>query len=218
MEKDKGSTILIFFINGINSLLGWNAVLAALDYFASSFKDFNVYSFMPVPVFIGYIITGSSFHVLSNQFRYITLIIFGNMVVNFSLVCLLIVSLTLDQTTAGFALILLCSLFIGMGANISQLCFFAMINYLSQDVVSKFTVGTAVSGLAIGCIRAIITLIFGVKDESSNPIIIYFIIALSINTLDILMNIKFCKSSVYKHKIDHFLLHHDKEKKKSEGS
>ena len=37
MEADTSKTILIFLINGINSLLGWNAVLAALDYFQAAF-------------------------------------------------------------------------------------------------------------------------------------------------------------------------------------
>ena len=86
-----------------------------------------------------------------------------------------------------------------------------MINYLSQDVVSKFTVGTAVSGLFMIVVRAILTLIFGPDNkESFIPILVYFIIAIVVNTLDIVMNLAFCKSSVYKHKIDHFLLHHDK--------
>jgi hypothetical protein len=43
-------------------LLGWNAVLAALDFFANSFKDYNVYSFMPVPVFAGYLCVAFAFH------------------------------------------------------------------------------------------------------------------------------------------------------------
>ena len=83
-----------------------------------------------------------------------------------------------------------------------------MINYLSQQVVSKFTVGTAVSGLFMAVVRVILTLIFGVDDDTSGPIIIYFIIAIAFNTIDMFINIKFCKSSVYKHKIDHYLLHH----------
>jgi hypothetical protein len=91
-----------------------------------------------------------------------------------------------------------------------------MINYLSQDVVSKFTVGTAASGLLITVIRAVITGIFGSGDESTTPTIIYFVIAVIINTINIFINIMFCRSPVYKHKIDHFLLHRDKEKDSAE--
>ena len=82
---DKNSTVLIFFVNGINSLLGWNAVLAALDYFAQRFKDFNIYSFLPIPLFVGYLIIGLSYHMISNKIKYSNIILIGNMVINISL-------------------------------------------------------------------------------------------------------------------------------------
>lgn len=93
-----------------------------------------------------------------------------------------------------------------MSANLSQLSFFAMINYLSQDVVSKFTVGTAVSGLFITLVRMIILAGFGTSSDSIAPIVIYFIIAIIFNTMDLFINIRFCKSSVYRDKIGHFLV------------
>jgi hypothetical protein len=113
-------------------LLGWNAVLAALDYFQAVFLSYNVYSFLPIPVFVGYILTGSTYHLLSNKYKYITLIITGNIGVNIALAAILIVSIVLKQTAVGFIILLLCALLIGISANLSQLSFFAMINYLSQ--------------------------------------------------------------------------------------
>lgn len=112
----------------------------------------------------------------------------------------------------GFILLLMISFIIGIGANLTQLTFYAMINYLSQDVVSKFTIGTAVSGLFIAIVRAILTAIFGSDNPSSIATVIYFVIAIAFIAFDLVLNINFCKSSVYKHKIDYFLLHHDKEK------
>lgn len=132
----------------------------------------------------------------------------GNIGINFALLAILIVSIVLKQSAGGFVLLLLCAFLIGVSANLSQLSFFAMINYLSQEVVSKFTVGTAISGLFITAIRLIILAIFGPDDKAILPIIIYFIIAIIFNTLDLFMNITFCKSHVYKHKIDKFLVHH----------
>ena len=208
--------MVVFFINGVSSLLGWNAVLAALDYFGDSYMEYNVYSFLPLPLFIGYIAIGLSFHEISNRYRYSIIIVVGNTIVSISLLGLLITSMFLDQTLLGFVISLLFSFMIGLGGNLGQLCFFAMINYLSRDVVSKFTVGTAVSGLFMGVTRAILTIIFGAGNTSTTPIVIYFIIAIFFNTLDTLMNIRFCKSDVYKHKIDRFLLHHDKEKETHE--
>lgn len=164
MEKEKTSTVVIFFINGINALLGWNAVLAAFDFFAKSFKEYNVYSFLPVPLFAAYLLVGVSYHEISNRFKYVHLIITGNLIVNVSLVAILLISILFEQQLIGFILLLISSFFIGIGGNTSQLTFFAMINYFSQDVVSKFTVGTAVSGLLITVIRAVITGIFGSND------------------------------------------------------
>jgi hypothetical protein len=132
MEPDTPETILIFTINGINSLLGWNTVLAGLDYFQAAFSSYNVYSFLPIPVFVGYILTGSTYHLLSNKYKYITLIITGNIGVNIALAAILIVSIVLKQTAIGFIILLFCALLIGVSANLSQLTFFAMINYLSQ--------------------------------------------------------------------------------------
>ena len=94
MEKDTTLTIVIFTINGINSLLGWNAVLAALDFFQSKFLDYNIYSFLPVPLFVGYLVVGSTYHELSNRLKYSTLIIIGNTGITLSLVMILIISLT----------------------------------------------------------------------------------------------------------------------------
>lgn len=159
MEKDKGSTVLIFFINGVNSLLGWNTILASLDYFGDSFEDYAVNSFLPVPLFVAYLIVGVLYHDISNRFKYVSLIITGNLITNIGLILILVVSIAFEQTLTGFILMMICSFILGIGGNTSQLTFFAMINYLSQDVVSKFTVGTAVSGLLTTAIRATITAI-----------------------------------------------------------
>jgi hypothetical protein len=93
MEKEKTSTVVIFFINGVNALLGWNAVLAAFDFFAKSFAEYNIYSFLPVPLFAGYLTVGFSYHYISNHFKYVNLIITGNLIVNASLLAILLVSI-----------------------------------------------------------------------------------------------------------------------------
>lgn len=86
---------------------------------------------------------------------------------------------------------------------------YAMINYLSADVVSKYTVGTAVSGLFITAIRAIVLAVAGDDRSAIMPTIIYFCIAIGVNMCVIVMNIFFCRSEVYRDKIDAFLLNHD---------
>ena len=62
-------------------------------------------------------------------------------------------------------------------------------------------------------VRSILLAIFGTDDHKSFvPILVYFSIAILFNSLDIVMNIAFCQSEVYKLKIDKFLLHKDQEK------
>ncbi len=135
--------------------------MAALDYFQAQFKDYNVYSYIPIPLFFGYIIIGLTFHSISNQFKYVNLIIFGNIVVDLALAGFLIVSILVSQSLLGFILILVCSFLIGIGANINEITAYAMINYLSAEVVSNYTVGTALSGLFITAVRAVILAIGG---------------------------------------------------------
>lgn len=130
-SKDKKRTITVFTVNGISSLLGWNVVLAALDFFQDSFSDYDIYSFLSIPLFVGYLLVGSSYHVLSNHFHYIQLIRIGNLITSVCLLCMLLTSLLISQSLFGYILLLIESLLIGIGSNLSQLTFFAMINYFS---------------------------------------------------------------------------------------
>lgn len=86
---------------------------------------------------------------------------------------------------------------------------YAMINYLSADVVSKYTIGTAVSGLFLTTIRAIVLAVGGSDNSAVLPTAIYFCIAIGVNICVIIMNVHFCRSNVYRDKIDAFLIKHD---------
>ena len=62
-------------------------------------------------------------------------------------------------------------------------------------------------------VRLILVLIFGSGDKATViPSMIYFIIAITVNTVDIFMNISFCRSDVYKNKIEPFVVRKDDEK------
>jgi hypothetical protein len=137
------------------------------------------------------------------------MIIVGNMMVNIALAGMLVLSIYLDQTELGFILLLLCSFVIGIGANINEVVMYAMINYLSAEVVSKYTVGTAVSGLFITTIRAVILAVAGSDNTSYMPAVIYFSLAIAVNIFVIFMNVYFCRSRVYRDKIDAFMIKHD---------
>lgn len=93
----------------------------------------------------------------------------------------------------------------GVVGNMSQLSFFAMINYLDRDSVIKFTGGTAIGGILLTLCRMIFVAIVGSDSTSSIPILIYFLIAIAVNLLDLVLNVKFARSNDYKKKILSFL-------------
>ncbi len=72
-------------------------------------------------------------------------------------------------------------------------------------MVSKFTIGTALSGLSITVLRMIIVAIAGTNDELTFPIVIYFIIAILFNFFTLFSNLTFFRSREYKTKIMPYL-------------
>lgn len=152
----------IFFCNGITSLLGWNAVLGSLDYFNHVYVDYNVFLYFPVPVFIAYATTAVLFHTISLKFGFKSLTKFGIVGVNLTMLVLFLFSIFFKQSIQiGFWLSLIILFFLGCFNNFCQLSFFGMINYFGMNIVSRFTIGTAASGLSLMLIRVIVTLIFG---------------------------------------------------------
>lgn len=197
MDLDTTSVKLLFSINGMNVILGWNVVLAALDYFQDAFPDFSVYSILALPVFVGYMVIGISYHSLSNKFKHLSLLTFGTIGINLGLACILLVSLLLRNTALGFGLLLCSALCIGMSSNVFELTILSMVNYLSRSVVSKYTIGTALSGLSVNILRIIILSIAGPHNKSILPIVIYFSTAVVFNLTGMFLNVSFIKSGIY---------------------
>ena len=73
-----------------------------------------------------------------------------------------------------------------------------MINYLGKIVVSRFTIGTAISGLMLIVLRIIIVSILGSSESNTLPIWIYMSLAIFFNFFNMALNIKFFASSSYK--------------------
>ena len=123
---------ILFLLNGITSLLGWNAVLTSLDYFAYVYP-YNVYQYFPIPLFIGYAVSGAAYNMLSLKMSYKYLVCGGIVITNVSLVLLFLLTLifTGDSLSTGFWLSLVLCFILGIGGNCTQLTFFAMINFLS---------------------------------------------------------------------------------------
>lgn len=193
MEIDK-FTKATFYMNGVSSLLGWNVILSAFDFFQNAFPGRDVTTYFPIPLFIAYVMVGLMYNRFQKMFSYKKMIIFGLVLTNISIIATLIVSLALKDTTAGYVICMILMWVLGAAGNITQLSFFAIINYLSAKIVSIFTVGTALSMLLTTIVRIIILAILGHDSDNLSAICIYMAIGLLTNFIDLGLNIKFFKS------------------------
>jgi hypothetical protein len=97
---------------------------------------------------------------------------------------------------------MLAGFLIGFSNNLCQLSFYGMINFFGKKTVSRFTIGTATSGLSIIILRAIITVIYGDNNQSNIiPIAIYLSVAVFFTIIDLFLNLRMFKTPEYKSKI-----------------
>jgi len=131
---------------------------------------------------------------------YKTLVIYGIVITNLSLFLLLLISgVCKNHQALGFWLSMLATFLVGFFSNLVQLSFFGMINYFGSKTVSRFTIGTAASGLSLTILRAIITAAFGGNDPSNiAPILIYFCISCLYNIFDLFLNLRMFSTEEYK--------------------
>ncbi len=116
----------MFLVNGIASLLGYNALLTSLDYFNWVYKGYDVYSLFLPPVFAGYVLIVLSYRWLSNKFTYKLLVSSGIILCSIALVLFLILSLICRESKGlGFGLSLFGCFLLGVGANLYQMTFYA---------------------------------------------------------------------------------------------
>lgn len=151
---------LIFLVNGISSILGWNAVLASLDYFQSAYPAYPVANYFPIPVFVAYLLVALVFHRLQLRYSYKSMVVVGLIIVNISMLVMLLTSIFVGGTL-GFVICMAMCFMNGAAGNLSQLSFYALINYMPEEVVAVFSVGAALGGLTICSVRAIVLLIAG---------------------------------------------------------
>jgi len=174
--------------------MGWFVVLNSLDYFHSIYK-YDVYTFFLLSLLIGNLVTASMFRMLVKRMAISRLISIGLICLSISLLVLLLASfLFQSHPKLGFSISLLICLIIGISGNTVQLCYFAMINFVSEAAISKFTIGTAINGLGLIILRMIMLAIAGVHSRSVASILLYFAIAIVALSLDFVLNVKFNKS------------------------
>lgn len=121
------------------------------------------------------------------------MVVGGLVAVNIIMVALPLVA-NYVEGTSGFVICLILCGCLGIASNNSQLSFLALINYMSPDIVNIYNSGQAVCGLTMILTRMAILGIKGSNSNSFSAIIIYMIITIALNTVDIFLNIKFFRS------------------------
>lgn len=143
---------------------------------------------------------------INGKFSYEFLVKYGIIGTNICMALLVALSLIFgkDQPSVGFYLSLIVCFLIGLFSNIAQLSFFGMINYFGGETVSRFTIGTAGSGVLVIILRAIVTAAFNSGDDASSvvPVLIYYGLSVAFNFFDLYLNIQMFKSPLYKEKIN----------------
>jgi len=155
-------------------------------------------------VFIAYAITGVTFNMINKKYSYESLVKIGITGGNICVVLLVITSVIFKNSPhAGFWLSIFECFFVGIFSNFTQLSFFGMINYFGGATVSRFTIGTAASGLMLIVLRAIITAAFQSGDDSSSvvPVLIYYALSVIFNFFDLSLNMKLFKTETYQQNI-----------------
>jgi len=76
-KKDKRLGSIAFFLVGISTLIGWNAILTALDFFQTNFSFVNITFIVGVPYGLGLNIFGLLLVFISKYIPLKTRLIFG---------------------------------------------------------------------------------------------------------------------------------------------
>ncbi|EGR31160.1 nucleoside transporter family protein, putative [Ichthyophthirius multifiliis] len=206
LTESQESTKLIhkitFMFLGASSLIGWNAVLTALDFFSNRYpksKGYGDVSFLfPIPLFIANFFFGLLVPKLADIYS-LTIRISGCLIgVAIFMIFLPILALLLPNNI-GYYLCFLCTFFLGMFNSIAQNSSIALASSTNQQLLGVFWTFTGVSGFSMNVSRAFVFLIFGANSYNSSTYgtIIYFILAVVITIITIFLQINFIKSEYY---------------------
>ena len=184
-----------FFLNGLSSLIGFNAIICSLDYFGSIYTQFDVNKWFTVPFNVGGLFVALIYHTLQKKYSLSYLINFGLITYTVCLGLLVLTSVFYKQDQAtGFYISMGLIFIVGVNCTMAQLCFYGMINYLSGTVITMVMVGSSVSSLVTSSIRIMVIAIKGSNSGNMQAILIYFVLTLTLNIIDIILNNKFFAS------------------------
>ncbi|CAD8142943.1 unnamed protein product [Paramecium octaurelia] len=194
--KSKKSQVfqkIFFFILGVSSLSGWNAILTGLSYFADQFEGRNVYFILPIPNFISLCLIGLFLPRISSMLSMFVRVVWSLIILCILLILLPIIAL-LMHNSLGFWLCLTIIFIMGIFSSLQQNSTIGMCGILGPDYVNVFFIGTGASGTIITIFR----LISLAAIDSEKSIFLYIGIAVLWNIGAIFMYFAFTKTPQYR--------------------
>lgn len=185
-EKTREKGKYIFICIGIASLISWNSVLTAIDYFETIYPDYQPSFWFPIPYFASTNIISFLLVHLSQKISFETRM-YGSMILMTVMNILLPVISLVDknQSFAIYFLLLIFNFLIGTGNAVCQASGMAFATIFPKDpYVSYFLTGTGVAGLLIGLIRMFTLAVIG---SQSNGLVIGTMIYFAFSSLFIII-------------------------------
>lgn len=177
-EKKMPNLAYVFFLySGIASLLGWNALLTAFDFYHVQYPDYDVFFILPIPKFVSQVIALILIFKISKHFS-INVRIYGLLVLmSILFVVLPLVAYYLPDNT-GFWISMVLIFIFGFSNSVMQGSCIAITSLFPGKAMAIFFTGTGIAGLMISLLRVFILLGFG---DSGNGLTIGTIVYFSIS-------------------------------------
>lgn len=168
--------VFYFYLQGIGSLLGWNAVLTALDFFAEKFPFAKVYFTFSLPKFAANLLFCPLMVQIARKFTLNQRVSGGLILIGIFLLLLPAVGeLMANGIGYGITLVILfilgglngisCSSVVGFAANFPHF------------YMAKLMAGSGIAGLILNATRAVCLAIFGSQDGLLESTALYFILS-----------------------------------------
>lgn len=189
-----------FFLLGLATLIGWNAVLSSIDFYSSKFPDYNISFIMVIPSFIATFIFSLFASYFSKIFSLNSRIFGSILVMSISLILLPLEAYYLP-TESGFVIFFILNFIISAFIAIMQATCVGLACIFPYEAMSLFNTGIGFSGILMSLLRIICILAF---NNSSDPIImmdsilIYYCSAVFFLLLTLCIHIIFVNSNYFK--------------------
>jgi len=147
-------TVFYFLMQGIGSMISWNAVLNGIDYFMIKYSSYQVYIIFPIAITLAQLFCCSLILKISQTFSLNLRIIFSYIILSIILVCLPLEAALFEGTTFGFVLILAILFLMGFFNTVVAASMSGIVSLFPAKYASYNMIGTSVAGLAMNALRA----------------------------------------------------------------